>query len=194
MLFSLLSIAGVFIGLASVAVASAEKLSAEIETSRGKIEIELTPDKTPVTVANFVNLAQKGFYNGVTFHRIIPNFMVQGGDPTATGSGGPGYKFEDEFDSSLKHDTPGVLSMANSGPGTNGSQFFITHVPTPWLDGKHSVFGKVISGQKVVDTLKQGDKIEKITIKGETTTLFAETMVKDKVAAWNSVLDSKKGS
>lgn len=194
MLFSLLSIAGVFIGLASVAVASAEKLSAEIETSRGKIEIELTPDKTPVTVANFVNLAQKGFYNGVTFHRIIPNFMVQGGDPTATGSGGPGYKFEDEFDSSLKHDTPGVLSMANSGPGTNGSQFFITHVPTPWLDGKHSVFGKVISGQKVVDTLKQGDKIEKITIKGDTTTLFAETKVKDKVAAWNSVLDSKKGS
>ena len=194
MLFSLLSIAGVFIGLASVAVASAEKLSAEIETSRGKIEIELTPDKTPVTVANFVNLAQKGFYNGVTFHRIIPNFMVQGGDPTATGSGGPGYKFEDEFDSSLKHDTPGVLSMANSGPGTNGSQFFITHVPTPWLDGKHSVFGKVISGQKVVDTLKQGDKIEKVTIKGDTTTLFAETKVKDKVAAWNSVLDSKKSS
>ena len=194
MLFSLLSIAGVFIGLASVASASAEKLSAEIETSRGKIEIELTPDKTPVTVANFVNLAQKGFYNGVTFHRIIPNFMVQGGDPTATGSGGPGYKFEDEFDSSLKHDTPGVLSMANSGPGTNGSQFFITHVPTPWLDGKHSVFGKVISGQKVVDTLKQGDKIEKITIKGDTTTLFAETKVKDKVAAWNSVLESKKGS
>ena len=194
MLFSLLSIAGVFIGLASVAVASAEKLSAEIETSRGKIEIELTPDKTPVTVANFVNLAQKGFYNGVTFHRIIPNFMVQGGDPTATGSGGPGYKFEDEFDSSLKHDTPGVLSMANSGPGTNGSQSFITHVPTPWLDGKHSVFGKVISGQKVVDTLKQGDKIEKITIKGDTTTLFAETKVKDKVAAWNSVLDSKKAS
>ena len=194
MLFSLLSIAGVFIGLASVAVASAEKLSAEIETSRGKIEIELTPDKTPVTVANFVNLAQKGFYNGVTFHRIIPNFMVQGGDPTATGSGGPGYKFEDEFDSSLKHDTPGVLSMANSGPGTNGSQFIITHVPTPWLDGKHSVFGKVISGQKVVDTLKQGDKIEKITIKGDTTTLFAETKVKDKVAAWNSVLDSKKSS
>ncbi len=194
MLFSLLSIAGVFIGLASVASASAEKLSAEIETSRGKIEIELTPDKTPVTVANFVNLAQKGFYNGVTFHRIIPNFMVQGGDPTATGSGGPGYKFEDEFDSSLKHDTPGVLSMANSGPGTNGSQFFITHVPTPWLDGKHSVFGKVISGQKVVDTLKQGDKIEKITIKGDTTTLFAETKVKDKVAAWNSVLDSKKSS
>ena len=194
MLFSLLSIAGVFIGLASVASASAEKLSAEIETSRGKIEIELTPDKTPVTVANFVNLAQKGFYNGVTFHRIIPNFMVQGGDPTATGSGGPGYKFEDVFDSSLKHDTPGVLSMANSGPGTNGSQFFITHVPTPWLDGKHSVFGKVISGQKVVDTLKQGDKIEKVTIKGDTTTLFAETKVKDKVAAWNSVLDSKKGS
>ena len=177
-----------------LAVASAEKLSAEIETSRGKIEIELTPDKTPVTVANFVNLAQKGFYNGVTFHRIIPNFMVQGGDPTATGSGGPGYKFEDEFDSSLKHDTPGVLSMANSGPGTNGSQFFITHVPTPWLDGKHSVFGKVISGQKVVDTLKQGDKIEKVTIKGDTTTLFAETKVKDKVAAWNSVLDSKKAS
>jgi peptidyl-prolyl cis-trans isomerase B (cyclophilin B) len=189
MFFSLLTIAGVFLGFASVA--SAEKLTAVIETNRGKIEIALEPEKTPVTTANFVNLAQHGFYNGITFHRVIPDFMVQGGDPTGTGAGGPGYRFEDEFDPSLKHTGPGVLSMANAGPGTNGSQFFITHVATPWLDGKHSVFGHVISGQNVVDSIKQGDKIEKVTIQGDTTALFANPKVASKLATWNAALTKK---
>lgn len=189
MFFSLLTIAGVFLGFASVA--SAEKLTAVIETNRGKIEIALEPEKTPVTTANFVNLAQHGFYNGITFHRVIPDFMIQGGDPTGTGAGGPGYRFEDEFDPSLKHTGPGVLSMANAGPGTNGSQFFITHVATPWLDGKHSVFGRVISGQEVVDSIKQGDKIEKITIQGDTTALFGNPKVAAKLASWNAALSKK---
>lgn len=192
MILSVLTIAGVFLGLASAASA-ADKLTATIQTSKGNIELELTPDKTPVTVANFVNLAQHGFYNGVTFHRVINDFMIQGGDPTGTGAGGPGYRFEDEFDSSLRHTGPGVLSMANAGPGTNGSQFFITHVATPWLDGKHSVFGKVIKGQDVVNSIKQGDKIEKVTITGDTTALFNNPKVKEKLASWNDVLASKKG-
>jgi len=192
MILSVLTIAGVFLGLASAASA-ADKLTATIQTSKGNIELELTPDKTPITVANFVNLAQHGFYNGVTFHRVINDFMVQGGDPTGTGAGGPGYRFEDEFDSSLRHTGPGVLSMANAGPGTNGSQFFITHVATPWLDGKHSVFGKVINGQDVVNSIKQGDKIEKVTIAGDTTALFNNPKVKEKLASWNEVLASKKG-
>jgi peptidyl-prolyl cis-trans isomerase B (cyclophilin B) len=192
MIFSVLTIAGVFLGLASAASA-ADKLTATIQTNRGNIELELTPDKTPVTVANFVNLAQHGYYNGVKFHRVINDFMVQGGDPTGTGAGGPGYRFEDEFDASLKHDAPGVLSMANAGPGTNGSQFFITHVATPWLNGKHSVFGKVIKGQDVVNSIKQGDSIEKVTITGDTTTLFNDPKVKEKLASWNQVLASKKG-
>jgi peptidyl-prolyl cis-trans isomerase B (cyclophilin B) len=192
MILSVLTIAGVFLGLASAASA-ADKLTATIQTNKGNIELELTPDKTPVTVANFVNLAQHGYYNGVKFHRVINDFMVQGGDPTGTGAGGPGYRFEDEFDASLKHDGPGVLSMANAGPGTNGSQFFITHVATPWLNGKHSVFGKVIKGQDVVNSIKQGDLIEKVTITGDTTTLFNDPKVKEKLASWNQVLASKKG-
>jgi peptidyl-prolyl cis-trans isomerase B (cyclophilin B) len=192
MILSVLTIAGVFLGLASAASA-ADKLTATIETSKGNIELELTPDKTPVTVANFVNLAQHGFYNGVKFHRVINEFMIQGGDPTGTGAGGPGYRFEDEFDPTLSHTGPGVLSMANAGPGTNGSQFFITHVATPWLDGKHSVFGKVIKGQDVVNSIKQGDKIEKVTITGDTTALFNNPKVKEKLASWNDVLASKKG-
>ena len=190
MILSVLSIAGVFLGLASAAVA-ADKLTATIQTTKGVIEVELNADKTPVTVASFVNLAQHGFYNGISFHRVINDFMVQGGDPTGTGAGGPGYRFEDEFDPSLKHDVPGVLSMANAGPGTNGSQFFITHVPTPWLDGKHSVFGKVVKGQDIVNAIKQGDKIEKVTINGDTTALFANPKVKDKLVAWNDVLGKK---
>lgn len=190
MILSVLTIAGVFLGLASAAEA-AGKLTATIQTNKGTIEVELTPDKTPVTVANFVNLAEHGFYNGISFHRVINDFMIQGGDPTGTGAGGPGYRFEDEFDSSLKHDGPGVLSMANAGPGTNGSQFFITHVPTPWLDGKHSVFGRVVKGQDVVNSIKQGDKIEKITITGDTKALFANPKVKDKLVAWNDVLGKK---
>ncbi len=141
---------------------------ATFTTNNGEIRVQLHDDKTPKTVENFETLVNKGFYNGLKFHRVIEDFMVQGGCPEGTGTGGPGYKFADEFHKELKHDTPGVLSMANSGPNTNGSQFFITHVPTPWLDGKHSVFGKVLGdGQKVVDKIKQGDKIEKIEITEE---------------------------
>ena len=124
-----------------------------IETTLGVIEAELFSQDAPKTVKNFVDLTKKGFYDGITFHRVIPDFMVQTGDPTGTGMGGPGYQFEDEFSPKLKHDKPGVLSMANSGPGTNGSQFFITVVPTPWLDGHHSVFGKVTKGQDVVNKI-----------------------------------------
>lgn len=129
-----------------------KKYTARLSTDKGDIMIELFADrvgaahKTPRTVNNFVFLAREGFYDGIIFHRVIANFMAQGGDPTSTGSGGPGYRFADEFHPSLKHDKPGVLSMANAGPGTNGSQFFITHIPTPWLDNKHSVFGQVIGG------------------------------------------------
>ena len=141
---------------------------ATFTTNKGEIRVQLHDDKTPKTVENFEKLVNKGFYNGLKFHRVIEDFMVQGGCPEGTGTGGPGYKFADEFHKDLKHDTPGVLSMANAGPNTNGSQFFITHVPTPWLDGKHSVFGKVLGdGQKVVNKIKQGDKIEKIEITEE---------------------------
>ena len=136
--------------------------TAEIVTNKGTMKVEFFEKDAPNTVKNFVTLAQKGFYDGVTFHRVIPDFVIQGGDPTGTGMGGPGYRFEDEFDPSLKHTGPGVLSMANAGPGTNGSQFFITHVATPWLDGKHTVFGHVVDGQKVVNDIKQGDKINKL--------------------------------
>ncbi len=138
--------------------------NAKIETNRGTIEIELYDDKVPKTVANFEKLVAKGYYDGLKWHRVIDDFMIQGGCPEGTGRGGPGYTFEDEFDDQLKHDVPGVLSMANAGPNTNGSQFFITHVPTPWLDGKHSVFGKVTSGLDVVNDIRQGDKISKITV------------------------------
>lgn len=162
-------------------------LKANIKTSKGDIEIQLTPNETPVTVASFVNLATRGFYNGLIFHRVIPDFMVQGGDPLGVGHGGPGYKFEDEFVPSLRHDTPGVLSMANSGPKSNGSQFFITHVPTPWLDGKHSVFGKVNSGQDVVNIISQGDKIESITISGNTDEFLKSQ--ESRTSEWNQVLD-----
>jgi len=128
-----------------------------IETPRGKIELELYPKYAPNTVNNFVFLAQAGFYDGVTFHRVISDFMIQGGDPTGSGRGGPGYRFGDEFTGNpLRHDT-GVISMANAGPNTNGSQFFITHSPQPHLDNRHTVFGKVISGQDVVDAIRQGD-------------------------------------
>ena len=138
--------------------------TATMETDRGNIEIELYPQYAPKTVNNFVFLAQEGFYDGITFHRVIANFMIQGGDPTGTGRGGPGYRFEDEFAGNpLKHET-GSLSMANAGPNTNGSQFFITHAPQPHLDGRHTVFGKVTSDQSVVDAIKQGDKMNKVTI------------------------------
>ena len=140
---------------------------ATIDTDKGTIRIQLHDDKTPNTVANFEKLAGDGFYDGLTFHRVIENFMIQGGCPRGDGTGDAGTKFDDEFHSELKHDGPGVLSMANSGPNTNGSQFFITHVETSWLDGKHSVFGRVIDGQDVVDAITQGDKMNKVTVTAE---------------------------
>lgn len=134
-----------------------KQYKAKVETDKGTMVIELFADKTPMTVNNFVFLAREGYYDNVIFHRVIDNFMVQGGDPTGTGSGGPGYKFGDEFDASLKHDKQGVLSMANAGPGTNGSQFFITHGPTPHLNGKHSVFGQVVEGLDVLMSIPARD-------------------------------------
>ncbi len=150
-------------------------LYAKFITSKGEILVNLEFLKTPGTVGNFVALAQGNlensikkqgdpYYNGLKFHRVIPDFMIQGGCPLGTGTGNPGYQFDDEFNPDLKHDVPGILSMANSGPGTNGSQFFITHIPTPWLDGKHTVFGNVIEGQPIVDTITQGDSLETIEI------------------------------
>ena len=170
-------------------MSDAENIIALMETSKGTIRLQLFADKVPYTVANFVNLTGRGFYNGLNFHRVIPDFMVQGGCPLGTGTGEPGYRFEDEFDASLVHDRPGILSMANAGPNTNGSQFFITHVPTAWLDGKHAVFGAVQSDtdMQVVNSIVQGDKIETITIEGDTSDLMEKT--KDKVEFWNNILD-----
>jgi peptidyl-prolyl cis-trans isomerase B (cyclophilin B) len=140
---------------------------ATIETSRGTIKLQLFDDKVPKTVKNFEDLARKGFYNGLKFHRVIADFMVQTGCPQGTGTGGPGYKFADEFHPELRHSGPGILSMANSGANTNGSQFFITHKATPWLDGKHSVFGKVLVGQDVVNAIQQGDTMKSVTVAEE---------------------------
>jgi peptidyl-prolyl cis-trans isomerase B (cyclophilin B) len=163
-------------------------MKATMKTNKGDISLKLFDELTPITVANFVNLAQKGFYNNLKFHRVINDFMVQGGCPRGTGTGGPGYKFQDEFVPELKHSKPGILSMANAGPNTNGSQFFITHVPTPWLDGKHSVFGEVEAAQdqEVVNSIVQGDVIETITIEGDTTALFAQTQ--KFLDQWNKTL------
>ena len=142
-----------------------KKYMAEIETNKGVIELELFPNHAPKTVNNFVFLAREGFYDGISFHRVISNFMIQGGDPTGSGAGGPGYSFEDEVaDNPLTHER-GIISMANAGPNTNGSQFFITHSPQPHLNGKHTVFGKVVSDQNVVDSIQQGDKMEQVKIR-----------------------------
>ena len=160
-----------------------------VKTDKGDIEGVLYPSKAPVTVANFLNLAKRGYYDGLKFHRVIPDFMIQGGDPTGTGSGGPGYRFEDECTPELKHDKPGIFSMANAGPGTNGSQFFITHVPTPWLDGKHTVFGSVTKGQDIVNAVAQGDKIKSIEILDPTDDLFKAQS--KRLEEWNAILDKR---
>jgi peptidyl-prolyl cis-trans isomerase B (cyclophilin B) len=160
-----------------------------VKTDKGDIEGVLYPGKAPVTVANFLNLAKRGYYDGLKFHRVIPDFMIQGGDPTGTGSGGPGYRFEDECTPELKHDKPGIFSMANAGPGTNGSQFFVTHVPTPWLDGKHTVFGSVTKGQDIVNAVAAGDKIKSIEILDPTDELFAAQS--KRLAEWNAILDKR---
>ncbi|HUF64105.1 MAG TPA: peptidylprolyl isomerase [Verrucomicrobiales bacterium] len=159
----------------------------QMKTDRGDIEAALFAEGVPVTVANFLNLASRGYYDGVTFHRVIPNFMVQGGDPTGTGRGGPGYQFEDEFRPHLKHDRAGVFSMANSGPHTNGSQFFITHGPQPHLDHRHSVFGRVTEGQDVVDAIRQGDALVAIEILDAVEEFFESQQ--ERIARWNAVLD-----
>jgi peptidyl-prolyl cis-trans isomerase B (cyclophilin B) len=158
-------------------------------TNRGPIHLRLHEDKAPITVANFVNLARRGYYDGLSFHRVIADFMIQGGCPEGSGRGGPGYRFEDEFDTGLKHDKPGVLSMANAGPGTNGRQFFITHGPTPWLDGKHSVFGEVLDAadMAVVNSVQQGDTIEKVVVEDDVEAFLATQA--DRVKEWNAILD-----
>ena len=163
-------------------------LKAVIETNKGVINLLLHDDLTPLTVANFVNLAQHGSYDGLKFHRVIADFMIQGGCPRGNGTGGPGYQFGDECTPKLRHDGPGVLSMANAGPGTNGSQFFITHVETSWLDGKHTVFGKVVGAadQAVVNAIEGGDQMIKVTIEGDTAPLL--TQMASQVEQWNKKL------
>ena len=162
-------------------------LTATFDTAKGPIRVELYPQKAPLTVANFVNLAKHGFYDGLSFHRVIPDFMIQGGCPEGSGRGGPGYRFEDETSNGVSHDR-GVLSMANAGPNTNGSQFFITHVPTPWLDGKHTVFGKVIDGLDVVDSVAGGDAITSVKIEGDSDAALAAHA--DRVTEWSRHLSA----
>jgi len=164
-------------------------LKAVIETNKGTINLRLFDEQAPITVGNFVNLARRGYYNNLKFHRVIPDFMIQGGCPAGDGRGGPGYKFQDEFVTELRHNKPGILSMANAGSQTNGSQFFITHAATPWLDGKHTVFGEVASetDQNVVNQIAQGDKISSILIEGEIEELM--TSISSMIEKWNTVLD-----
>ena len=164
-----------------------ENIKITMKTDKGNLSITIYAADTPMTAASFLNLASRGYYDGIIFHRVIPNFMVQGGDPTGTGSGGPGYQFDDECLSSLKHDKPGILSMANAGPGTNGSQFFITHGPQSHLDGMHTVFGHVIEGQDVVDAIEGGDSILGIDVHDSTDALFAQES--SKIEEWNKVLN-----
>ena len=166
---------------------SSNQIMAEMNTSKGVIHLRLYPQYAPVTVANFVNLAKRGFYDGLTFHRVIDNFMIQGGCPLGTGTGGPGYRFEDECTPELSHNEPGKLSMANAGPGTNGSQFFITHVETPWLDGKHTVFGSVVAAedQAVVNAIAGEDDLISVTITGGDDLLEQQAA---QVSEWNAQL------
>ncbi|HDZ09911.1 MAG TPA: peptidylprolyl isomerase [Pseudohongiella sp.] len=163
----------------------AQAISAVISTSKGDIMLELNQRAAPTTVANFVNLAKRGFYDGLTFHRVEPRFMIQGGDPLGTGTGNPGYRFSGE--THLRHNRPGVISMANSGPGTEGSQFFITHVRAPHLDGLHSVFGGVTQGMEVVNSIRPGDVIEQITITGDISSLWTQKSAV--LESWNATLD-----
>ena len=162
-------------------------LKATFKTNKGEINLELYSEKAPLTVANFINLSKRGYYDGLIFHRVIPDFMIQGGCPQGTGTGGPGYQFKDEFHPTLRHDTAGILSMANSGPGTNGSQFFITHTETPWLDNNHTVFGSVLaeSDQEVVDSIAKNDIIESISIDGD---LDSTAEVQGQIDNWNDIL------
>ena len=163
-------------------------MEAHIKTNKGIIKLKLFYKQTPITVSNFVNLSKKGYYDNLSFHRVIDDFMVQGGCPLGTGTGGPGYNFQDEFHDELKHDKPGILSMANAGPGTNGSQFFITHIETPWLDNNHTVFGEVLSNedQEIVNSIVQGDIIENIQIFGE---LPEDNSIEELINSWNSILE-----
>ena len=164
------------------------KMKVKIITAKGDVDINLLPDKSPVTVANFVNLAKKGYYDGLKFHRVIDNFMAQGGDPTGTGMGGPGYRFEDEVNNGLNFSKAGKLAMANAGPGTNGSQFFITTVPTEWLNGNHTIFGEVVSDADltVVKKLSNGDVMTKVVVEGDVDA-FLKTQ-KNRVDSWNKTL------
>ena len=164
------------------------KMKVKIITAKGDVDINLLPDKSPVTVANFVNLAKKGYYDGLKFHRVIDNFMAQGGDPTGTGMGGPGYRFEDEVNNGLNFSKAGKLAMANAGPGTNGSQFFITTVPTEWLNGNHTIFGEVVSNADldVVKKLSNGDVMTKVVVEGDVDA-FLKTQ-KNRVDSWNKTL------
>ncbi len=163
-------------------------MKVKFTTNKGEININLLPEKSPVTVASFVNLVKNGYYNGLKFHRVIEDFMAQGGDPTGTGMGGPGYRFEDEVDNGLDFSVPGKLAMANAGPGTNGSQFFITTVPTEWLNGNHTIFGEVVSDSdlEVVKLLSNNDVMERVEIEGDVNGIL--DTYKDRLAQWNSIL------
>ena len=186
---SLLMLSFLMVMMAGVISYSKEyKMKVKIMTDKGDININLLPEKSPITVANFVNLAKKGYYDGLKFHRVIDNFMAQGGDPAGTGAGGPGYQFEDEVNNGLNFSKAGKLAMANAGPGTNGSQFFITTVPTEWLNGNHTIFGEVVSDDdlKVVKKLSNGDVMKKVVVEGDVDA-FLKTQ-KNRVDSWNKTL------
>ena len=163
-------------------------MQVNINTNKGTIKLNLFYNEAPITVANFINLSKRGFYNNLSFHRVIDDFMIQGGCPLGTGTGGPGYQFNDEFHPDKKHDKPGILSMANAGPGTNGSQFFITHIATPWLDNNHTVFGEILDSndQNVVNSIVQGDTINDIEVVDN---LPNDEKINDHLKAWNKILD-----